>query len=63
MTELQRINHYRYLVFMGNCNGVIGYGKGKGHKSHNYEEVLSKAIMHCKKKLIVIPFHLGMTFP
>ena len=24
VTKLNRVNHYRYLVFMGNCNGVIG---------------------------------------
>jgi ribosomal protein S5 len=51
-TTLKRVNHYRYLVFMGNCNGVIGYGKGKGV---DFEEALDNAILHCKKNLIAIP--------
>lgn len=29
VTTLQRINHFRYLVFMGNGNGIVGYGKVK----------------------------------
>lgn len=51
VTKLNRVNHYRYLVFMGNCNGVIGYGKGKGN---DFEEALDNAIMHCKKNLIAV---------
>ena len=31
VTTLLRVNHFRALVFMGNCNGVIGYGRGKGN--------------------------------
>jgi len=27
VTTLNRINHYRYIIFMGNGNGLIGYGK------------------------------------
>jgi len=62
VTTLNRINHFRYLVFMGNCNGVIGYGTGKGG---NFEIALGKAIKNCKKNLVAIPldhFH-SLTAP
>jgi len=29
VTTLNRLNYYRTLVFMGNGNGVIAYGKGR----------------------------------
>jgi len=51
-TTLRRINSFRYLIFMGNANGVIGYGKGKGH---DFEEAMDNALMHCKKNLITVP--------
>lgn len=47
-TKLNRVNHFRYLVFMGNANGVIGYGKGKGN---SFEEALDNAMLRCKKIL------------
>ena len=31
----------RYLIFMGNCNVVVGYGKGKGL---DYEDAMNKAV-------------------
>lgn len=31
ITKLNRINHFRALVFMGNGKGIIGYGQGKGN--------------------------------
>lgn len=43
-TTLERVNTFRYLVFMGNENGIIGYGIGKGAE---FEQALDKAIMHC----------------
>lgn len=60
VTKLNRVNHYRYLVFMGNCNGVIGYGKGKGN---DFEEALDNAVMHCKKNLIAVNLDHQMTLP
>jgi len=59
-TTLTRINSFRYLVFMGNCNGVIGYGKGKGA---NFELAYHDAIVNCKKNLIAIPLDLQLTLP
>lgn len=51
VTKLNRVNHFRYLVFMGNCNGVIGYGKGKGN---DFETALIDAFRQCKKNLIAL---------
>ena len=60
VTTLQRINHFRYLVVMGNCNGIIGYGKGKGL---NFEDALDKSIENCKKNLIAINLDHFLTWP
>lgn len=27
VTTLNRVNHFRYLIFMGNGHGLVGYGK------------------------------------
>ena len=51
---------FRYLVFMGNCNGVIGYGKGKGT---DFEDAMDKAIEDCKKNLIAINLDHFVTWP
>jgi small subunit ribosomal protein S5 len=51
VTKLNRVNHFRYLIFMGNCNGVIGYGKGKGN---DFESALQDAVRQCKKNLIAL---------
>lgn len=40
VTTLNRINHYRVLLFAGNMNGIIGYGKGK---ALDMEEAMVKA--------------------
>lgn len=45
---------------MGNCNGVVGYGKGKGN---DFEAALDNAMMHCKKNLIAVPLDHMLTFP
>ena len=44
---------------MGNCNGVISYGKGKGR---DFEQALDKAIKDAKKNLIAIPVDPYMSF-
>jgi len=51
VTTLNRVNHFRYLVYMGNCNGVIGYGTGQGA---NFEIALRNAIRNCKKNLVAL---------
>ncbi len=52
ITTLNRINHFRALVFMGNFQGIIGYGYGKGNDMQN---AMDNAIRNCKKNLIAIP--------
>ena len=37
---------------MGNSNGVIGYGKGKGY---DFEQALDNAMKDAKRNLIAIP--------
>jgi len=45
---------------MGNCNGIIGYGKEKGL---NFEDALDKSIENCKKNLIAINLDHFLTWP
>jgi len=42
VTTLNRINYYRYLLFMGNGNGLISYGKSRALTP---EGALTKAII------------------
>lgn len=51
ITKLNRINHFRYLIFVGNGNGVISYGRGKGK---DFEAALTDALRQAKKNLIVL---------
>ena len=52
VTTLNRINYFRTLLFMGNGNGIISYGKSR---ALNPEDSMKKAVMECKKNLIAIP--------
>jgi ribosomal protein S5 len=45
---------------MGNGNGLVGYGKGKGS---DFEEALDNALLHCKRNLIAIPLDIYHTVP
>jgi ribosomal protein S5 len=45
---------------MGNCNGVIGYGKGGGL---DFEDALDKAVNDCKKNLVAINLDHFLTLP
>lgn len=38
---LRRINSFEVLVFGGNCNGIVGYGKGKGN---DFESALDRSV-------------------
>lgn len=51
VTKLNRINHRRVLVFIGNGDGVISYGKGKGV---DYQAAFQSAYMELKKNMICI---------
>ena len=60
VTKLNRINHFRSLIFAGNANGVIGYGKGKGN---DFEEAMKNAESNLKKNLIAIDLDHFCTLP
>lgn len=60
VTPLRRVNYFRYLVFMGNGFGVIGYGKGR---AMDPQVAMDKAVENCKKNLITISLDMWMTFP
>lgn len=51
VTKLFRVNSRRVLLYMGNGDGIIGYGMGKGA---DYREAFDKAVTNCKKNLIVL---------
>lgn len=51
VTKLNRVNHRRVLVFIGNGNGVISYGKGKGL---DYQAAFASAYRELKKNMIVV---------
>ena len=60
VTTLNRINYYRTLLFMGNGNGLISYGKSRDLTP---EGSMTKAIIECKKNIIAIPLDPVCTFP
>ena len=60
VTTLNRVNYYRTLLFMGNGNGLISYGKSRDLTP---EGSLTKAIIECKKNIIAIPLDHTCTMP
>jgi len=59
VTKLNRINHRRVLIFIGNGDGVISYGKGKGI---DYQDAFQNAFIEMKKNLICIDIDHFMSF-
>lgn len=59
-TSLRRINRFKVLVWCGNMNGVVGYGKGT---SGNMKICLRKAIENCKQNLVAINMDFYNTCP
>jgi ribosomal protein S5 len=59
-TTLRRINTFKVLIFGGNYNGVIGYGKGRGHTS---SVAMKKAMENFKQNLIAINLDMLNTWP
>ena len=66
VTTLNRVNHFRYallssyLVFAGNNDGIIGYGKGQGI---DFEVAFIAAFKDLKKNLVALDIHQSNTFP
>jgi small subunit ribosomal protein S5 len=52
VTRLNRINHRRVLLFIGNADGIISYGKGKGE---DYEGAFEHAFKKLRQNLICLP--------
>jgi ribosomal protein S5 len=51
ITKLARVSSRRVLLYMGNTDGVISYGKGKGS---NYKLAYDNAVEELKKNIICI---------
>ena len=60
VTTLSRINYFRTLLFMGNGNGLISYGKSRDLTP---EMSMTKAILECKKNIIAVPLDHTCTLP
>ena len=60
VTALNRVNHRRVLLFIGNSNGVISYAMGKGE---DYENAFENAFKKLRTNLILIPLDSAMTVP
>lgn len=60
VTRLNRINHRRVLIFIGNGNGVIGYSKGKGL---DYQSAFENAFKRMKSNLIAVNIDMVNTSP
>jgi small subunit ribosomal protein S5 len=52
VTALNRTNKRRVLLFIGNGNGLISYGMGKGN---DYEIAFDNAFKTMRKNMICIP--------
>ena len=59
-TSLRRINKFKVLVWGGNMNGVVGYGKARGI---NLKGCYEKAIANFKENVIAINLDLLNTCP
>ncbi len=60
ITALNRINRRRVLLFAGNYDGVISYGKGRGV---DYEAAFEDAIRNLKNNMIAIDLDHMNTLP
>jgi ribosomal protein S5 len=60
VTTLKRIKFFRFLLFMGNGNGIVSFGKSRDLTGIG---ALKKAIGNCKKNLIAIPLDPRVTLP
>ncbi len=51
VTKLRRVSHRRVLLFISNCEGILGYGRGLGV---DYESAYKDSLVQCKKNLIIM---------
>lgn len=60
VTSLSRVNHRRVLIFLGNGNGVVSYGKGKATE---YEQAFDNAFKFAKKIMLCLDIEEIFTSP
>mmetsp|Transcript_2749 Transcript_2749/g.4704 ORF Transcript_2749/g.4704 Transcript_2749/m.4704 type:complete len:205 (-) Transcript_2749:462-1076(-) len=51
VTSLNRVNHRRILIFLGNKNGLISYGKGKALE---YEQAFDNAMKKARQNMVCL---------
>mmetsp|Transcript_29230 Transcript_29230/g.36306 ORF Transcript_29230/g.36306 Transcript_29230/m.36306 type:complete len:207 (+) Transcript_29230:343-963(+) len=60
VTSLNRVNHRRVLIFIGNGKGLISYGKGKGE---DYEQAFDQAFKKLRQNMVCIDWDRNFTSP
>lgn len=60
VTALNRVNHRRVLIFIGNGAGLCSFGKGK---SEDYEQAFDQAFKKLRQNMVCIPNSVLNTTP
>lgn len=60
VTSLNRVNQRRVLIFIGNGNGLVSYGKGKAEE---YEQAFENAFKKARQNMMCIDLHEVFTTP
>lgn len=60
VTSLNRVNQRRVLIFIGNGNGLVSYGKGKAEE---YEQAFDNAFKKARQNMMCIDIDEIMTSP
>ena len=60
VTKLNRVNHRRVLIYIGNGEGLVSYGKGK---SDDYETAFDEAFKKLRQNLVCLPYSMLNTSP
>lgn len=60
VTSLNRVNHRRVLLFIGNGSGLISYGKGKGE---DYEQAFDNAFKKMRQNLVCLSLDVNFSSP
>ena len=60
VTSLNRTNQRRVLIFIGNGNGLVSYGKGKATE---YEQAFENAFKKARQNMMCIDINEIFTSP
>jgi len=60
VTSLNRVNSRRVLIFVGNGNGLVSYGKGKAEE---YEQAFDNAFKKARQNLVCLDMEEVFTSP